>query len=356
MATMIPKDQFQTQHTKGTRSSNRRMCEHFNEFIEAQLRCIEKMGSKSQSFSRVTQHPWFVSLDLHIQFCGTTLSFTVQCLPQGLDCVPIQSGGISMEKKYNIFDAKCIPSMETWSPEKVNGLMVLANELSQLFSTYQHSQLEHHENKMVSFNFDALRDLQSFQGRIDDEGVRFFFNLFDGCTDVVDNHLQAVRVQMCIPSNGGEAAVSLHAENMPITTGVLPPSLDLRSTSLFEYIPALQNLIQSKFLKRKEFITTLLSARCRIEYDMSDFSKASILLKDISGKSKVLRIAAFAFDHDFPSTPPEMSLLDLSGPSIVNLDPKLYRYSPRWSCSRMVDELLRNALGENTPSQVPSGM
>jgi len=138
---------------------------------------------------------------------------------------------------------------------------------------------------------------------------------------------------------------------MHLTGSHRAPRWDLSST-LWDYLPPVQLFVQNAWNKRREMVEALAAAFSMLEFDALDYSRAVVAAR-APGKTKVIRLVAFAFGMDFPEKPPVLTILEFQGPLSWRLDPLLYRYSPRWSAARQVDELMQHALTANALAWAP---
>lgn len=90
-------------------------------------------------------------------------------------------------------------------------------------------------------------------------------------------------------------------------------------------------------------------ARSVLEYDAADYSSLLMMVKVKRGKQSLVRLVEFTFSFEFPEKPPTLSVHEFGTAKTWQLDPILYRYSPRWDVNRMGDELHQHAC-----SQIPS--
>jgi len=139
---------------------------------------------------------------------------------------------------------------------------------------------------------------------------------------------------------------------MHLTGSHQAPRWDLSST-LWDYLPPVQLFVQNAWNKRREMVEALAGAFSMLEFDALDYSRAVVAAR-APGKSKVIRLVDFTFGMDFPEKPPVLTILEFQGPLSWRLDPLLYRYSPRWSALRQVDELMQHALTANSLAWAPA--
>lgn len=180
-----------------------------------------------------------------------------------------------------------------------------------------------------------------------------FFSFYDLCVDVEIN----------LP------------KQMLLSASYKPARWDL-SVSLWDYLPALQLAIQSAWLKRKEFLEALVATFSVLEYDPIDFSRAFVMVKSKTAKSKIARVIEFKLSMEFPEKAPDMTIHEMQGTQTWVLDPGittytshafflftgsvllspsvivLYRYSPRWTSHRMGEELIQHARTVNNQAWV----
>mmetsp|Transcript_91839 Transcript_91839/g.183008 ORF Transcript_91839/g.183008 Transcript_91839/m.183008 type:complete len:347 (-) Transcript_91839:167-1207(-) len=319
-----------------------------NSFLALVNNQVEHLQLKNRAgdvfvLNRVTIISDVERMDLSLAYCGTNLVFEIECCPQGIDITPISTGGV--EDAYSVFSLESIPVMKTWAPQDTNGLDMLATQIRESFSAFQRKLLEGPSvDQRISFNYDAIKRCPTQEGRVDHLGVHFRFPLFES-TD--DERLSQIKVHVRIPcevEGNADVSVLIDPVAMSVTSSIVPPPWDIARESLFDYLPSLQALIRNGFSQRKHFVEALSASRSMLEYDSSDFSKAVVLAKCKSAKSKAFRLLVFELSHGFPTVPPSMTLFDFTGSKYFKLDPILYRYSPRWEPSRMADELFQHAL------------
>ena len=82
--------------------------------------------------------------------------------------------------------------------------------------------------------------------------------------------------------------------------------------------------------------------------DSEDYSRIHILLKRKTDAAAYLSILTVEFGKAFPAEPPQMSVRAFTDGGARSLDPRLYRYSPRWDAERMAAELHDHAWGQLT--------
>lgn len=327
----------------------------FAALVNKQLDQLRKNDEKASVANHITLSPSGERFDLSIAFCGTNLRFTVECFTEGIDCIPA-SPGVPPDAIYGVYSLDSLPVMKTWRAEDSDGLELLASQIRRSFSSNQVAKVEAHMDQRIPFNYDAIKTSSLHECYIDEFGeVHFQFLLFD---ESVDQRLRSIRAQIGIPpGDRSSPAVSLlsNSRSMPATSKLILPKWNLAKESLFDYLPSLRASLLESFAKRKEFMEAL-SAKCSVlEYDNRDYSRICVLVKSNYAKSKVFRLLLFELSCDFPVVPPTMTLLEFAGSQTFKLDPVLYRYSPRWPCARMADELFQHALTVNNQAwQAPA--
>ena len=325
----------------------------FRDLVATQVRELEAASSDEEpTLLTLMDGGDPVRVKMSIPVCGKALVWLVECLPEGLDIIPVD---VPLAKCYDVFSLESLPSLSSWGARDARGLCALRAELKQAFLAHQKRLIATHYNSKVSFNFDAVKHLADLECLVDSDLAHLVFPLFEPGA-VIDARLLAVRVHVTIPcslSSAARAEVALRVPaRLKLTATYKPAPLSLDSL-LGDYLPTLQSSLQVGWAKRQEFVAALRSHAAVVELDSMDFSRVVVLVKSapegtVAGKSKaVVRLLDMSITLDFPDKSPLLMLREFQSARAWSLDPSLYRYSPRWTAQRMGEELLKHALDQS---------